>query len=239
MGSFYNVLGLRLPNNMSIIKPSSHCFNCQHPLKGLDLIPILSYLFLRGKCRYCGSKISIFYPFIEIFTGVLFAVSYYSYGFSFELGIALTLTSLLMVVIVSDLNYLMIPDSIIVASAVLIIIFTIFITGFKGTLLAISSGIIMFLSMYLIMIIGKLIFKKEALGGADVKLMFVTGLVLKPILGISSIFLASFIALPVSIILMIKNKDNVVPFGPFLVIGLLLIYFTKIDVSDIYEFLKI
>ena len=82
MGSFYNVLGLRVPDKQSIIKPRSHCPNCGHDLSWKDLFPVLSFLFLKGKCRYCHEKISLLYPLNEIFCGVLFAISFYSWYFS-------------------------------------------------------------------------------------------------------------------------------------------------------------
>ena len=84
-GSFYNVVGLRLGAGESLIKPRSHCTKCNHVLRFYELIPVISYVVLRGKCKKCKQKISIMYPLIELFTAVLFALSYYVYGFSFEL----------------------------------------------------------------------------------------------------------------------------------------------------------
>lgn len=82
LGSFYNVVGYRLPNNMSIIYPRSHCPNCNHELKFYELIPVISYIFLLGKCKVCKKRISIFYPFFEIITGILFLLSYFVFGLS-------------------------------------------------------------------------------------------------------------------------------------------------------------
>ena len=90
-GSFYNVLGFRIPRNESIIKPSSHCERCGHELKWYELIPIFSFIFLHGRCHNCKEKLSILYPLTELFCGILFALSYYSFGFSLELIISLTL----------------------------------------------------------------------------------------------------------------------------------------------------
>ena len=84
-GSFYNVVAYRLPKGESIIYPSSHCPNCNHQLKPLELIPILSYILQKGKCINCKSKISIFYPISEIICGLLFMICYLSFGFSLEL----------------------------------------------------------------------------------------------------------------------------------------------------------
>ena len=78
LGSFYNVVGYRLCKNESIIKPGSHCPKCNHKLSFLELIPVFSYVFLKGRCKACKEKISLFYPLIEFFTGLLFATCFYS-----------------------------------------------------------------------------------------------------------------------------------------------------------------
>ena len=93
--------------------------------------------------------------------------------------------------------------------------------------------------MYIIMLFGNFIFKKETLGGGDIKMMFVFGLVLHPIIGIFSIFLSSLLALPISIILLWKKNQNLIPFGPFLIIGSAILYFTKITPEIILKLLQI
>ena len=87
--------------------------------------------------------------------------------------------------------------------------------------------------MYLIMKLGNFVFKKESLGGGDVKLMFLSGLVLHPIVGVFSIFLASILALPISLILLHTNKEHVIPFGPFIAIAILILFYMKIDINQI------
>ena len=78
-GSFFNVVGYRLPNNMSIAFPPSHCTNCNHKLKWTELIPVLSYIIQGGKCKACKQKIAIFYPIFELITGILFVLCYLSF----------------------------------------------------------------------------------------------------------------------------------------------------------------
>ena len=92
--------------------------------------------------------------------------------------------------------------------------------------------------MYGIMLLGNLIFRKESLGGGDIKLMFVIGLVLHPFFGLVLIFIASFIALPVSLLILYKKNQNLVPYGPFLLISFMLIYFTKIDYQTLIGWLR-
>lgn len=89
---FYNVVGLRVPQKESIVHPPSHCPKCQRRLTVLDLVPVLSYVFLGGKCRSCGNKISWVYPFIELMTGVLFAFAYWQLGWGIELIVAFFLS---------------------------------------------------------------------------------------------------------------------------------------------------
>ena len=237
LGSFFNVVGLRVPNGESIVFPNSHCTRCGHELKWYELIPIFSYLFLGGKCRNCKEKISIMYPLIELFTGIIFVISYYSFGFSYELLISLIMASMLTLVIVSDVNYMIIPDSFIIISAILIIIVKFIQNGFINGFVSIGYGVISFGILYLIMIIGNKIFKKECLGGADIKLFFVVGLIFPPLISMLVLIVACFIAFPISIVLYLKNKEKIIPFGPFIVISMLLVFFTKLDFEKILNFL--
>ena len=236
-GSFYNVVGLRISKKENLLFPGSHCPKCNHKLKPYELIPVFSYIFLRGKCKKCKEKISIMYPFIELCTGILFAVSFYKYGFSTELILALLLSSLLMIIVVTDLNFYIIPDSIIVAFGILIFIYNIIARGILGACTYVIYGLIMFGLMYALMKFGDALFKKESLGGGDIKLMGILGMINKPIVSVTSLSLSAFIALPCSVYFLKKNKDKVIPFGPFIVIGFILIMFLGVDTQDIIEFL--
>lgn len=223
-GSFFGVVGTRLSEGKSIVKPRSHCNYCNHILKWYELIPIFSYIIQRGKCRNCKKNLSIFYPIVELLTGFLFAVCYFCFGFSIEFLMSLLIVSFLVIVIVSDLTYLIIPDEVTLFFSIVVIIIKLFGLGIRESLFSILSGILLFSLMYIIMLMGNKIFKKETLGGADIKLMFFVGLILQPSLGIFSIFFSSCLALPVSLISLLKNKNNVIPFGPFILIAVFLIY---------------
>ena len=235
MGSFYNVVGYRLPNKMSLIRPNSHCPNCKKELKWYHLIPVFSYLFLRGKCAYCKTKIGIIHPLVELTTAILFAVSFYSFGFTWNLGIALIVSSLFAIIIVSDLNYLVISDEVLLIAGIMILIINFINSGVIGALKSVLWGFIMFGAMFLMMKLGNKIFKKESLGGGDIKLMFVLGMTLPLILSVFSIFIASCIALPISLVILYRSKDNVIPFGPFLVAGNLIVMFLKIDIIELIK----
>lgn len=237
-GSFFTVVGLRLPKHIDFIKKRSHCDSCDHELSMLDMVPILSYLFLKGKCRYCGEKVSNISTYMELFTGILFALSYYIFGFSFELFFALGIVAMLIILSVSDITYLIIPDEVLIFFSGYFIILTTIQRGVVTAIIGILSGLCLFLFMYLIMMLGNHFFKKESLGGGDIKLMFVIGLVVSPLLGVFLIFIASFLALPVSLLILWRKNQNLVPFGPFLLISFALIYFTGIDTSIILSWLQ-
>ena len=237
-GSFYNVVGYRLPRGESIAYPPSHCPKCGHRLSPLELIPIFSFLFQKGKCKNCGDKISWFYSIFEFTTGVLFCVSYLVFGFSIELAIALTFISMLLIVIISDYQTMTIPDELLAFSGLLLIIELSIKNGLNvGE--NILDGIIMFSIMYLIKILGDKIFKKESMGGGDIKLMFIYGLVLGWPLSCISICLASFIGLPISLIMIKKTHDHEIPFGPFLAIAAIMLVIFKIDFNTIINWLTI
>ena len=237
-GSFFTVVGLRLPKHLNFINSRSHCDNCKHTLSMLDMVPILSYVFLKGKCRYCGTKISPTSTYMELFCGILFALSYFAFGFSYELLIALGIVSLLIILSVSDITYMIIPDEILIFFSGYFTIINTLNHGIMYAIMYIISGLLLFTIMYLIYLLGNFIFKKETLGGGDIKLMFVIGLVLHPFFGLVLIFIASFIALPVSLLILYKKNQNLVPFGPFLLISFMLIYFTKIDVNLLLDWLR-
>ena len=227
LGGAYTVLGNRLAVNDYLFFPYRFD-NCGHKLSFLESVPIISYLFLKGTCSSCHKKIDSMEILMEIFTGILFSVAFYSFGFSYELLIALGIVSLLIIVTVSDLNYLIIPDEVLVFFILYFIIVQFFSLGIVDTCYHILTGVFLFLLMYFIMWLGEKILKKESLGGGDVKMMFLFGLVLDPLLGTVTIFLGSFLALPMSLFLLYRNNEKMIPFGPFLLLAFTFIYFTKL-----------
>lgn len=242
LGSFYNVVGYRLPNNMSIVFPNSSCPNCNKKLKFYELIPIFSYIFLLGKCKACKKKISIIYPLFELLTGILFLLSYLVFGLSYEFIFAITFISILIVISISDLRYYIIPDEVIIIGIILLIIEMILNSVINdtnlviGVLIPLLNGIGAFAIIFLFKFLGDLILKKECLGGGDIKLLFIIGLVLGFDMSIVAIFIASFIALPLSIVSLIKNDNNVLPFGPYLSLASIIILLSNLNLDIIFEF---
>ena len=237
LGSFYNVVGYRLPLGQSLVTPSSHCTKCNHKLGASELVPIFSYIFLGGKCKKCSQKISLFYPIFELTTGILFVLSYLIFGASIEFFIAITFISILLIIIISDYQTMIIPDEVLIFGSILLIIEIFLLSGFNGVIESLINGIIAFVIMYLIKKLGDFLFKKESMGGGDIKIMFVFGLVLGFKMTLISIFLASFIGLPISIIVLYKKKDNIIPVGPFLATAGIIILLSQIDFNTIINFL--
>ncbi len=238
-GSFFTVVGLRLPRGENFISNHSYCDHCHHELSMWDMVPLLSFLFLKGKCRYCGKKIPDLSTYMEFFTGVLFALSYYAFGFSSELWIALGIVSMLIILSVSDISYMIIPDEVLIFFAGYFLIIIAIASGVLSALLSIIYGLLLFAIMYGIMLLGNFLFRKETLGGGDIKMMFVVGIVLNPIMGLVSIFLGSVLALPVAILFLLKKHQNLIPFGPFLLISFAILYFTQIDFEMIIDFFRL
>lgn len=239
MGSFFTVVGKRLPKKERFIMGRSHCDNCHHILSLFDMVPVLSFLFLKKRCRYCKERIEDLSTCMELFTGILFALSYLVFGFSYDLLIALGIISMLIIISVSDISYFIIPDELLIFFTGYFLTFITLRSGILAALVSILSGLFLFLVMYGIMLIGNFLFKKETLGGGDIKMMFVFGLLLHPFLGIIVIFLGSLIALPVSLFILFKKNRNLIPFGPFLLISFTFVYFTRIQVSMIMDFIRL
>ena len=230
-GSFYYVVAYRIPKGESIVYPPSHCPNCNHRLGALELIPIFSYLLQGGKCKNCKCKISIFYPLYEFLCGLLFGFSYLSYGFCLDLIVVLTFVSMIVIIILSDYYYMIISDCVLVFFNVCLLVELFLINGWQYALMHLLYGLIAFTVMFLIKLFGDFIFKKESMGGGDIKLMFTFGLMFGWEMSIFSIFLASIIGLPISLILLRKSDEHVLPFGPYLGIAALLIVLFKLDIS--------
>ena len=239
LGSFYNVVGYRIPKGESLIKPSSHCTKCNHKLGASELVPIFSWIFLGGKCKKCGQKISAFYPIFELSSGLLFALSYYLFGFSIDFWISITFISMLLIIIISDYQTMIIPDEVLIPSTILLIIEFFIKDGFlwPNLFYHLLDGCIAFTVMFLLKKFGDFLFSKESMGGGDLKLMFVIGLVIGWEMAIISIFLASFIGLPVSLVILFKKKTDIIPFGPFLSVSAMILFLSQIDFGWIINLL--
>lgn len=229
MGSFLGCMGYRIPNKIKTTYPSSFCNDCGKPLKWYMNIPIISYIALGGKCAYCKKPINFIYPFVEIACALLFLCNYVTFSFTMNFFISTILTCALMVTIVSDFLYFYISDRVLVLSGIGIVITLLCFESTDIVFKHIIASAIIFILMYLIKLLGNVLFKKESLGDGDIKLMGIVGLSIGIMNSVVSLFIASVTGLIFSLIVSKKNKEGIIPFGPFLLIGALItLYFSDI-----------
>lgn len=231
LGSFFNVVGLRVPLRESILYPPSHCPGCEKKLKPMDLIPIGSFLLRRGKCQYCQKKISPIYPFIEALTGLLFLFAFQKHGWSWEFVYVLLFISMFMMITVSDIFYQIIPDKILFPFFFVFLFFLFFFptTQLWNHLLGMCLGFIIF---YLIAV-----FSRGGMGGGDIKLFTVSGLVLGyPLLFLSILIATVAGSIYGTLFILFKggSKKSKIPFGPFIAVGCLVALFWGEPIIDWY-----
>lgn len=223
MGSFLNVCIYRLPRNISIVFPRSQCPGCKKLIAWYDNIPVLSFALLRRKCRRCGSKIAFRYLFVEILTGLLVLFLFSNYGVSIDFVVYTVLFCSLIVVTFIDVDYQEIPDSISITGIFVgLLVSALYprLQGANGNLEGFLSSLTGALaggaSIYLVGVIGKAIFRKEAMGGGDVKLLAMIGAFLGWKMAIITFFAAPFLGSVVGIAVKIKTGQSLIPYGPFL-----------------------
>ena len=222
LGSFFNVVGLRVPLKQSIVAPRSACPQCGHQLRALELIPVLSFLFQGGKCKRCKKPISPLYPIVELLTAVLFVMAPLILGWNWEVIIAWTLISLFMIIFVSDVTYMLIPNKILLAYSAIFIIERLFfpLMPWWNSLVGAAVGFVLLLSIAVV--------SNGGMGGGDIKLFAVIGFVVGTKTVLLSFFLATLYgaAFGIAALLLRKVKrGNPIPFGPFIAVGTLTAYY--------------
>lgn len=241
IGSFLNVCIYRMPREKSIVKPRSYCPGCRKHIAWFDNIPILSYILLKGKCRNCKKSISPRYIIVEILTGALLVLSYKVWGLSPLFVIYSTLFASLVVVTFIDFEFQIIPDEISYGGMALGLFISLIYPRLHGTLIWHRGLLDSFLGLlaggamiYGIGILGKLIFKKDAMGGGDVKLMAMIGAFLGWKYVIIIFFMAPFFGSIVGLIMKYKYKVEIIPYGPYLSLATIV---TAIYGNDILRYL--
>lgn len=236
IGSFLNVCIYRLPRSLSLISPPSMCPSCQTPIRFYDNVPILSYLWLRGRCRFCGAGFSLRYPVVELVSG-LFAVAVFDrYGFSWESLFLYGLIGALLVITFIDIDYQIIPD-VISLPGIVIGFLASFLVGYityKESLIGIILGGGLLLSVawgyYLLT-------KKEGMGGGDIKLLAMLGAFLGWKGVIVTILAASAIGTLAGIAVALRTgggRKLAIPFGPFISLGAILYVFFGTQMIEWY-----
>ncbi len=220
IGSFLNVLIDRLPKEESIMG-RSHCDHCKHKLDPMDLIPIVSYILLRGRCRQCKKKISVIYPIVELLTGVVFILSWLFNPNIIYLGII----SCLLVIFFADAKYRIIPDSIQIALFLLSLALLIY-NGVKPEVFAgriLSAFLVMLPILFLY-----LVTKGRGMGFGDVKLAFIMGFTLGTKYGFLSLYIGFVVGALFGVLMILTKRKSLkskIAFGPFIIIGLVAMLF--------------
>jgi leader peptidase (prepilin peptidase)/N-methyltransferase len=215
-GSFFNVVAIRLLKQESIVHPPSHCVHCKHRLGPLDLVPVLSYMLLRGRCRYCQVRISPVYAIGEGITALLFASAAWWIGYSPDLIAGLLLASVLVIIVQTDLREMIIPNKVVyfgMGSAVALRFFIHPLPWWDYALAFLVGGGLFY---------GIAVATKGGMGGGDIKLFAFLGIILGLKLMLLTIFLSSLAGTLYGIVLMLLGRfkrKQAIPFGPFIAVG--------------------
>ena len=237
VGSFLNVCIYRLPRPLSLIRPRSMCPSCQAKVAFYDNIPVLSYLWLRGRCRHCGAAISLRYPMVEVVSGLFAVAILIHYGLSWEALLLYALVVALLVVTFIDIDHQIIPD-VITYPGIAVGFLASFLTGhitYKESLFGIILGggiLLLVASGY------HLLTKREGMGGGDIKLLAMIGAFLGWKGIIFTIFVGSAIGAAVGTVSALrteKGRKLAIPFGPFLSLGALLFIFFGPQIIGWYQ----
>lgn len=216
-GSFFNVCIDRLPKGKSIIKPPSACDSCGKKLSVLDLIPIFSYLFLKGRCRYCGARIPLRVLLVELGTGLLFAYIFWQFGLSTELAIGIFYCSIFLIIGLIDLDTQLILNKLTYPTAAIALVLAILpfeseiVPSLGSALIGGGIGLGLFLLIFLL--------SRGGMGIGDIKMAALLGLVFGSPLVFVSILLAVILGGIIAAILLTlkrKGRKQAIPFGPFL-----------------------
>jgi len=219
IGSFLNVVIYRLPNKIPIGLSRSACPSCGATVRWYDNIPLVSFLALRGKCRACGVRISWRYPLIEVLTGGLFVTLHSVFGFTPLFGVMAILTSGLVAIFFIDVTHMIIPDKITLPGIIVGLALS-FVPGGIGVVSALVGALVGGGALYAIALAGDFIFKKESMGGGDIKMAAMLG----AFLGVPRTFLVFFLAAVIGLLASIAlisfsssiRQSRIIPFGPFL-----------------------
>ncbi len=232
LGSFLNVLILRLPKDESIVFPGSHCPRCQAAIAWYDNIPILSWIILGGKCRHCRESISVQYPIIEIATALMWTAAAWYYGVN-VLGLTAALFgTILLGIAITDARHYLIPDEYTLGGLVLGLLLS-YRGGWDGVLQAVIGAAVGFLLLYGVAVAGAKMFGKEAMGGGDIKMMAMVGTFVGWKGVLLTIFGGSLLGTLVFVPLSLKQK-RLVPFGIFLAAAAGLVFVFGEQIVDWY-----
>ena len=224
MGSFLNCMGWRIVHGESVVNGRSHCDSCGHVLTFTDLIPVFSYIAHKGRCRYCGVKLSASHLVGEIVSALVFVSCLWKFDISLDFAQDLLFGCILLAVSFADIEGFIIPDGFIIAAIVLRVIFVSFSKDILARLVfSALGGFGVALVLLLIVLLFEKLFHREAMGGGDIKLIFVCGLFLGWQKNILCLLLACVVGIIFGVITQNARKaqedPKIFPFGPSIAIG--------------------
>ncbi|WP_263832760.1 prepilin peptidase [Sulfurospirillum oryzae] len=226
IGSFLNVAILRMPKNMSINFPASHCPSCLHPLKWYHNIPLFSWLALRGKCAFCHESISFQYPLVELCSALLYGLCYLRLENVLQALLVGSVLALLLALSIIDLRFKAVPDAL--SLPALLIAFCV-----GNPLVALQNGLLFMGAFTLLRFLVSALAKKEVMGEADIIIAGIMGALLGIKLGFVAIYIAAVIALIAFMLL--RKRGLELPFIPFLALGLLITWLFDTPILHILE----
>lgn len=232
VGSFVNVCVYRIPRGESIVRPRSRCLTCGQPIAWFDNVPLISFFLLRGRCRQCRGRISIRYPFVELLTAVLFLAFWNRYGMDARTVVGFVATTGLLIAAFVDWDFMIIPDRISLGGMPAGLIASALVSSlhgqehYLGALLHSVAGLVTGVALlYAVAVVGRQIFKKDAMGLGDVKLLGAIG----AFVGVSgvlfTIFVSSLLGSLVGVALILAGRhewQGRIPYGPYLAAGALI-----------------
>jgi leader peptidase (prepilin peptidase)/N-methyltransferase len=222
LGSFLNVLILRLPKEESVVFPGSKCPNCQTPIAWYDNVPVISWLVLGGKCRSCKAGISVQYPLVELVVAALWGLAVWHYGATLTALTAAVFGTTLLGIAVTDARHYLIPDEFSLGGLVLGLLLSLR-GGLDGLVMALIGAAVGFAVLYGVAVLGEKVFGKEAMGGGDIKMMAMVGAFVGWRGVLLTIFLGALLGTLVFVPLQLKQK-MLVPFGIFLAAAAVIVF---------------
>lgn len=232
LGSFLNVCIYRMPREQSLIRPRSRCPGCQHPIAWSDNVPLLSWVALRGRCRHCRGPIHWRYPVVELLTASLTVAVLSRFGAGPIGWVYVAFAAALITVSFIDLEFQIIPDEISLGGLGAGLVLSALLPALHGTdarLVAVGRSVVGLLVgggvLYLTGLAGDLLFRKESMGGGDIKLMAMAGSLLGWKAALTAFFLAPMLALLPGLYVLFCKRSHVIPYGPFLSAALLVSLF--------------
>ena len=238
VGSFLNVVIYRLPRNLSLFKPGSHCTHCQTPIRPWHNIPIISYFMLGRRCASCGAVISMRYPIVETLSVLVSVLAFLRFGWSWSTLGGMVLSWHLIALAFIDWDTMTLPDHIVLPMGIAGILFVWINGGLNGFLLGLISAAIGVGFLLILFLLGRFVLRREALGTGDITMTAAFGMYLKPETIVVALFIASLLTLLAAFLWAIWARQHLrqveIPFAPALSLGAIIAFFYGMELLPLY-----